>query len=86
MELAGCLGNTSVALATLDERVGEIETLIEQLHGTSAPRRYESEKPSVASSIESESGVTDDPNEPVTMRDKRKVLAELQAQVEEDVE
>ena len=50
------MGNTSVALAALDERVGEIEILIEQLHGTSAPRGYESEKPSVASSIESESG------------------------------
>jgi len=50
------MGNTSVVLATLDERVDEIETLIEQLYGASAPRRDESEQPSVASSIESQSG------------------------------
>lgn len=50
------IGNTRLALATLDERVGEIETLIQQLHDTSAPRRDGSDEPSGASSIESQSG------------------------------
>jgi putative DNA methylase len=46
------LGDTNIALATLDERVNEIETLIEQLDGASAPRRDESEAQSAASSID----------------------------------
>ena len=49
------IGSTSVALATLDERVDEIDALIEQLHGASVPRRDESEDPSAASSSEDRS-------------------------------
>lgn len=49
------IDSTSVALAMLDERVDEIETLIEQLHGGSVPRRDESEDPSVASPSEDQS-------------------------------
>jgi len=44
-------GNTKVALAKLDQDVGDIETLIEQLHGTSTPRRDKCDNPSVTSSI-----------------------------------
>jgi adenine-specific DNA methylase len=53
------LGSTSVALATLDERVDEIDALIEQLHDASGSRRDESEDPSAASSSEDRSSGRD---------------------------
>jgi putative DNA methylase len=37
------VGNTDLALATLDQRVNEIDELIERLHGASSPHRGESE-------------------------------------------
>jgi adenine-specific DNA methylase len=49
------IGSTNVALATLDERVGEIDALIEQLHGASVPCRDESDDPAVALSSEDQS-------------------------------